>query len=71
MKLKLKILTNGWKKMQMMKLKFIEASGHPTQTVWLHMDIHIASKTWNVPRQGQKINFNLIMGHNGPNSERY
>ena len=30
MKLKLKIFMNGWKKMQMKGLKFIEASGHPT-----------------------------------------
>jgi len=28
-------------------------------------------KTWNVPSQGEKINFNLIMGHNGPNSDRH
>jgi len=28
--IKLKILMNGWKKMQMMRLKVIEGSGHPT-----------------------------------------
>jgi hypothetical protein len=29
----------------------------------------ITNKTWSTAKEGERINFNPIMGHNGPNHE--